>query len=112
MAVKGSQEFHDAVEDLLKDTPYKKPIGEDHECLYGRVRSAIQGRHPVDNALMKVTVKEGQIINIERVNNPLAEIVEEFVGWWHLNREGSVNRTYDYVDKIIKRMRGALEEER
>lgn len=39
---------------------------------------------------------------------PLDVIVEEFVGWWGNNREGSVNRTYDAVDKFVRRLRAAL----
>ncbi len=39
---------------------------------------------------------------------PLCELVEELVGWWHLNRDGSVNRTYDYLDKMTKKLRDAL----
>jgi hypothetical protein len=39
----------------------------------------------------------------------VADVAEEFVGWWGLNREGSVNRAYDYIDKIVKRLRSALE---
>ncbi len=38
----------------------------------------------------------------------LCELVEELVGWWHLNRDGSVNRTYDYLDKMTKKLRDAL----
>ena len=37
-----------------------------------------------------------------------ASLVEEFVGWWELNRDGSVNRAYNYVDKFVKRTREAL----
>ena len=38
----------------------------------------------------------------------LEEAVEEFVGWWHLHREGSVNAAYDYIDKMTKRLRELL----
>ena len=95
VAVKGSQEFRDAVEDLLKDTPYRKPICYDHEGLYGRVRNAIR-----EGPLMKIDVKDGQVTSIKLVKDiELAVAVEEFVGWWDLNRDGSVNRTFDYIDK-------------
>ena len=33
----------------------------------------------------------------------LAGLVEEFIGWWHLNRDRA-NRAYDYIDKLVKRL--------
>ena len=43
VAVRGSQEFRDAVEELLVGTRYAAPKGcYDHEGLYGRVRNAIR----------------------------------------------------------------------
>jgi hypothetical protein len=38
----------------------------------------------------------------------LVALVEDFTGWWHLNRDGSVNRTYDYIDKTVKRFAALL----
>ncbi len=43
-----------------------------------------------------------------RPSESLIELVEELVGWWELNREGSVNRAYDYLDKTLKRLSAAL----
>lgn len=43
------------------------------------------------------------------VKEQTTDIAEEFTGWWHLNRDGSTNRAYDYIDKIVKRFRKALE---
>jgi hypothetical protein len=63
-----------------------------------------------DNPLMQIETKDGRVTSIKYVKDvEMAAIVEEFVGWWELNREGSVNRTYDYVDKIVKRMRETLQ---
>jgi hypothetical protein len=41
----------------------------------------------------------------------LDELVEEFNGWWHLNREGSVNATYARIDRFTKAAREILEAE-
>lgn len=70
--------------------------------------------HDVElDPLMKIEVKDGQTTSITRVaSDELTAIVEEFVGYWHLNREQSVNKTYDYIDKITKRLRAAMEEQR
>ncbi len=38
----------------------------------------------------------------------LIEQIEDFCGWWHMNREGSVNRTYDHIDKTVKQLEAAL----
>jgi hypothetical protein len=32
----------------------------------------------------------------------LLSLVEDFAGWWHLNREGSVNRTYARIDTFVE----------
>lgn len=37
-------------------------------------------------------------------SDELLLLVDEFCGWWHLNREGNVNATYDYIDKMVKRL--------
>lgn len=44
----------------------------------------------------------------QQAEGELDVLVEEFVGWWHLNREGSVNAAYDYLDKMTKKLREAL----
>jgi hypothetical protein len=36
----------------------------------------------------------------------LLSLVEDFAGWWHLNREGSVNRTYAHIDTFVKALDG------
>lgn len=38
----------------------------------------------------------------------LALLTEEFCGWWHLNREGSVNAAYEHVDALVKKLRATL----
>jgi hypothetical protein len=43
VTLKGSVELRDAVEDLLKGTPYEKPA-DDYEGLYGRLRSALKAQ--------------------------------------------------------------------
>ena len=61
--------------------------------------------------LLSIGHRDGCIREHEPVDmDTVEELVEEFVGWWELNREGSVNRTYDYIDKMVKRMRVVMEE--
>jgi hypothetical protein len=39
----------------------------------------------------------------------LEELVEEFNGWWHLHRGGSVNAAYQRIDAFTKQAREILE---
>ena len=39
----------------------------------------------------------------------LITLVEDFNGWWHLNREGSVNATYAHIDAFTKQARALIE---
>jgi hypothetical protein len=40
--VKGAAELRNALEHMLRGTPYEKPTGYDHEGLYGRLQSAVR----------------------------------------------------------------------
>jgi hypothetical protein len=40
----------------------------------------------------------------------LLELVEDFTGWWHLHREGSVNAAYRRIDEFTKAARKACED--
>lgn len=53
-----------------------------------------------DQILAKVSALSPQ----PPTSDELLLLVDEFCGWWHLNREGSVNAAYDYIDKLVKRL--------
>jgi hypothetical protein len=61
-------------------------------------------------ALVRAALAEGAASSTTPAQEQLIRSIEELVGWWGLNREGSVNRSYDYIDKMTKRLRVQLEQ--
>jgi len=49
-----------------------------------------------------------QDVAYEEVPAKLSEVVEEFAGWWGLNREGSVNASYARIDEFVKNVQEIL----
>jgi hypothetical protein len=92
-----------------------------HNGLWGRIKAFVVNGAPTRDEGIRIAqqITKWQCVvddalstpptTSEPPSEPLTELVEDFNGWWLLNRERSVNAAYARIDQFTKAARELLE---